>query len=178
MKRKSLRVALLVVAVCALSLFILTLASPYIPISRTYASEPVSAVAGGVVVFWLFVRLLLAPRDWSIARTFRLATPARYAAMVLLRAPMFLVSLVLHYYAAHAFGFRIPFGAMLTFQHPMLVPTLTVRENVVIGATRLYKSGFFQCALRTRSSRLEEIARVSAADDTLARRLPVPQADK
>ena len=35
--------------------------------------------------------------------------------MVLLRAPMFLVSLVLHYYAAHAFGLRIPFGAMLTF---------------------------------------------------------------
>jgi hypothetical protein len=43
MKRKSLRVALLVVAGCALSLFIFSLASPYIPISRTYASEPVSA---------------------------------------------------------------------------------------------------------------------------------------
>src|SRR5437667_5749859 len=82
---------------------------------RAEVSRSLSAVAGGVVVFWLFVRLLLAPRDWSIARTFRLATPARYAAMVLLRAPMFLVSLVIHYYAAHAFGFRIPFGAMLTF---------------------------------------------------------------
>ena len=82
---------------------------------RVEVSRSLAAVAGGVVVFWLFVRLLLAPRDWSIARTFRLATPARYAAMVLLRAPMFLVSLVLHYYAAHAFGLRIPFGAMLTF---------------------------------------------------------------
>jgi len=82
---------------------------------RAEVSRSLSAVSGVVVVFWLFVRLLLAPRDWSIARTFRLATPARYAAVVLLRAPMFLVSLVLHYYAAHAFGLRIPFGAMLTF---------------------------------------------------------------
>src|SRR5436189_6444204 len=59
---------------------------------RAEVSRSLSAVAGGVVFFWLFVRLLLAPRDWSIARTFRLATPARYATMVLLRAPMFLVS--------------------------------------------------------------------------------------
>jgi hypothetical protein len=78
-------------------------------------SRGLLAVAAGVAVFWLFVRWLLAPRDWSISRTFRLATPARYVTIVLLRAPMFFVSLVLHYYAAHAFGFRIPFGSMLTF---------------------------------------------------------------
>jgi hypothetical protein len=82
---------------------------------RTEVSRSLFAVAAGVVVFWLLVRWLLAPRDWSIARTFRLATPARYSAVVLLRAPMFFVSLVFHYYAAHEFGIHIPFGAMLTF---------------------------------------------------------------
>jgi Lysylphosphatidylglycerol synthase TM region len=66
-------------------------------------------------MLWLFVRWLLAPRAWSIARTFRLATPRRYATIVLLRAPMFFVSLVLHYQAAHAFGIHIPFGNLLTF---------------------------------------------------------------
>jgi uncharacterized membrane protein YbhN (UPF0104 family) len=82
---------------------------------RAEVSRSLLAVAAGVVVFWLFVRLLLAPRDWSISRTFRMATPARYATIVLLRAPMFFVSLVLHYYAAHAFGIHIPFLQMLTF---------------------------------------------------------------
>ena len=82
---------------------------------RGEVSRSLLAVAAGVVVLWLFVRWLLAPRDWSISRAFRLATPARYATIVLLRAPMFLVSLVLHYHAAHAFGFHIPFGQMLTF---------------------------------------------------------------
>jgi hypothetical protein len=66
-------------------------------------------------VFWLVVRWLLAPRGWSISRTFRLATPRRYVTIVLLRAPMFLVSLVLHYQAAHAFGIHIPFGQLFTF---------------------------------------------------------------
>ena len=78
-------------------------------------SRSLLAVAGGVVVFWAVVRWLLAPRDWSLARTFRLATPSRYAQIVLLRAPMFLVSLVTHYFGAHAFGIHIPFLQMLTF---------------------------------------------------------------
>jgi hypothetical protein len=69
----------------------------------------------GTEVFWALVRWLLAPRDWSLARTFRLATPSRYAQIVLLRAPMFLVSLVAHYFGAHAFGIDIPFLQMLTF---------------------------------------------------------------
>jgi hypothetical protein len=73
------------------------------------------AVAMGVAILWLVVRWLLAPRAWSLLRTFQLATPARYAQIVLLRAPMFFVSLCLHYYAAHAFGIRIPFSQMLTF---------------------------------------------------------------
>jgi hypothetical protein len=82
---------------------------------RAEVSRSLLAVAGGVAGFWLVVRWLLAPRDWSISRTFRLATPTRYVQIVLLRAPMFFVSLCLHYYAAHAFGIRIPFFQLLTF---------------------------------------------------------------
>lgn len=82
---------------------------------RAEVSRSLLAVAAGVAIGWLVVRRLLAPRDWSISRTFRLATPERYAQIVLLRAPMFFVSLCLHFYAAHAFGIRIPFGQMLTF---------------------------------------------------------------
>jgi hypothetical protein len=82
---------------------------------RTDVSRSLLAVAGGVAVCWVLVRWLLAPRDWSLARTFRLATPRRYAQIVLLRAPMFVVSLAVHYVAAHAFGIRIPFLQMLAF---------------------------------------------------------------
>lgn len=73
------------------------------------------AVAGAVAVLWLAVRWMVAPRTWSIARTFQMASPARYGQIVGLRAPMFAVSLVAHYYAAHAFGIFIPFGHVLTF---------------------------------------------------------------
>src|SRR5262245_60055196 len=82
---------------------------------REEVSRSLLAVAAAVALFWVLVRWLIAPRGWSISRTFRLATPKRYIAIVLLRAPMFLVSLVLHYHAAHAFGIHIPFGQMLTF---------------------------------------------------------------
>jgi hypothetical protein len=82
---------------------------------RTEVSRSLLAVAAAVAVFWLVVRWLLVPRGWSISRTFRLATPARYGTIVLLRAPMFFVSLVLHYHAAHAFGIHIPFGQLLAF---------------------------------------------------------------
>jgi hypothetical protein len=87
------------------------------------------AIAASVAAFWMVVfaytklhitpagvvRWILAPREWAILRSFRLATVARYATVVLLRAPMFAVSLGAHYYAAHAFGIFIPFGKMLTF---------------------------------------------------------------
>src|SRR4051812_16773935 len=63
---------------------------------RAEVSRSLLAVAAAVAMFWLIVRWLLAPRDWSISRTFRLATPARYAQVVLLRAPLFFVSLCLH----------------------------------------------------------------------------------
>jgi hypothetical protein len=82
---------------------------------RAEVSRSLLVVAAAVALFWLVVRWLLAPRDWSISRTFRLAAPARYAQIVLLRAPLFFVSLCLHYYAAQAFGIQIPFAQMLTF---------------------------------------------------------------
>jgi hypothetical protein len=86
-------------------------------------------VAGAVALFWMLffayvrihvtprsaLRWLFAPREWPLFRTFRLAAAARYAEVVALRAPMFLVSLAAHYYAARAFGAAIPFGSLLTF---------------------------------------------------------------
>ncbi|HMF96429.1 MAG TPA: hypothetical protein VKE96_19145 [Vicinamibacterales bacterium] len=82
---------------------------------RAEVSRSLLSVAAGVTLFWLLVRWLLAPRGWSLARTFRLTTPTRCTQIVLLRAPMFLVSLLVHYHAAHAFGIYIPFLQMLTF---------------------------------------------------------------
>jgi len=86
-------------------------------------------VAAAVAAFWLAFfaysrlrvtpahafRWMFAPREWAILRTFRRAQAMRYVQVVALRAPMFLVSLAAHYFAAHAFGIRIPFGQLLTF---------------------------------------------------------------
>jgi uncharacterized membrane protein YbhN (UPF0104 family) len=55
------------------------------------------------------------PRHWAILRTFRIAPLRRYGQMVLLRAPMFAVSLCLHYFAAPAFGLDIPFAQLVAF---------------------------------------------------------------
>jgi hypothetical protein len=96
---------------------------------RAEVTTSLVLVSVTVAIFWLVfmlyarlhvrpgraLRWVLAPREWSLFRTFRLATLERYAQIVLLRAPMFFVSLCLHYYAAHAFGIHIPFGQMLTF---------------------------------------------------------------
>jgi hypothetical protein len=93
------------------------------------------AVAGGWLIFFAYARAarfyevqapastatiqigrwLTAPWRGALLRTFRLAPPRRYVQIVLLRAPMFFVSLWLYYLAAPAFGFFIPFGHMLTF---------------------------------------------------------------
>lgn len=60
-------------------------------------------------------RWYAAPRRWALLRTFRLAPARRYLQVILLRAPMFFVSLCLHYLAARAFGLEIPFWALLAF---------------------------------------------------------------
>jgi hypothetical protein len=82
---------------------------------RADVSRSVVMVAAGVTVSWLLVRWLVAPRRWPLARSFRLAAPRQYAQIVALRAPMFVVSLCLHYYAMQAFGIHIPFGQLLAF---------------------------------------------------------------
>ena len=96
---------------------------------RSEITTSLLPVAAGVALFWLLffayarlhvtparaLRWLFAPREWQVFRTFRRATAARYAQIVVLRAPMFLVSLIAHYYGAHAFGIHIPFGQLLTF---------------------------------------------------------------
>ncbi len=96
---------------------------------RTDVTTGLLPIAAAVALFWIaffaYTRLhvtpsralqwLFAPREWLVLRTFRRATAVRYAQIVLLRAPMFLVSLGAHYYGAHAFGIYIPFGQMLTF---------------------------------------------------------------
>jgi len=84
---------------------------------RTEVTVSLLPVAGAVAAFWLvfFGYTRLHGKDWQILRTFRRTTPGQFAAIVLLRAPMFAVSLVAHYYAARAFGIRIPFAEMLTF---------------------------------------------------------------
>ncbi len=61
------------------------------------------------------LKWLTAPRSWSLFRTFRVAPVRRYVQIVLLRMPMFFVSLCLHYVAARTFGIEIPFGRMLAF---------------------------------------------------------------
>jgi hypothetical protein len=96
---------------------------------RSELTASLASVAALVVSVWLIViaytrlkvtprralRWLLAPRGWQLFHTFRRAAAIRYVQVVLLRAPMFVVSLVAHYYGAHAFGIYIPFGQMLTF---------------------------------------------------------------
>jgi hypothetical protein len=61
------------------------------------------------------LRVVLAPRGWALMRTFRLAPARRYVQIILLRAPMFFVSLCLHYVAARAFGLALPFLALVAF---------------------------------------------------------------
>lgn len=96
---------------------------------RAEVTSGLLAVAAGAAAFWIafflytklhvtpswLIQRAIAPRRWSIFRTFRLATAKRYAQVVLLRAPMFVVALFAHYHAAHAFGIHIPFGQMLAF---------------------------------------------------------------
>ena len=59
--------------------------------------------------------VVLAPRGWALMRTFRLAPAGRYVQVILLRAPMFFVSLCLHYVAARGFGLSLPFLALVAF---------------------------------------------------------------
>jgi uncharacterized membrane protein YbhN (UPF0104 family) len=81
------------------------------------------AVAAAWLVFLLYAKLGLTPAvlrgkqppQWSLLRTFQIAPFRRYVQVILMRVPMFFVSLVIHYFAARSFGIFIPFAALLTF---------------------------------------------------------------
>jgi len=79
------------------------------PIPRVEPHGRPAGVAGRLA------QALLAPRGSALLRTFRLAPARRYVEIVLLRAPMFFVSLCLHYAAARAFGLSIPLVALVAF---------------------------------------------------------------
>jgi hypothetical protein len=70
--------------------------------SALRGNRPWSAAPGGV-------------RQWSLLRTFRIAPLRRYPQTVALRAPMFFISLVIHYVAAGSFGIHIPLAQMVAF---------------------------------------------------------------
>ena len=125
---------------------------------RAEVTTSLLVVAWIVAVFWVVLflytklhvtptgalRWLCAPRDWSILRTFRMATLGRYAAIVIVRAPMFFVSLCLHYFAAHAFGIHIPFSQMLTFL-PVIFMLAALPVTVAhLGTTQAAWIFFFQ----------------------------------
>jgi len=96
---------------------------------RSEVTASLLPVAAAVAAFWIAffayarlhitprraLRWLFAPREWQLFRTFRRATAARYLQIVVLRMPMFAVSVCAHYFGAQAFGITIPFGQMLTF---------------------------------------------------------------
>lgn len=60
-------------------------------------------------------------------------------------------------------------GIARTFQHLALVPSLTVRENVMLGAHHRHRSGFLAAALHHPVVRREERAMTADADGALAR---------
>jgi len=106
----------------------------------TKAPKGLLGIPAGFALFWvvllLYARLDFAPwralwswvfrvfprlkipwrfRESSIFRTFDQAPLKRYAQVVLLRAPMFVVSLLLHFLAVRSFGMEIPLAEMLAF---------------------------------------------------------------
>ena len=83
--------------------------------SRLTPAGPASTAGGPSGWPGRVLHLVLAPRGWALMRTFRLAPARRYVQIVLLRAPMFFVSLCLHYVAARAFGLSLPFAALVAF---------------------------------------------------------------
>ena len=60
-------------------------------------------------------------------------------------------------------------GIARTFQHLALVPSLTVRENVMLGAHHRHRSGFVAAALHLPLVQREEAAMTADADEALER---------
>lgn len=60
-------------------------------------------------------------------------------------------------------------GIGRTFQHPHVIDEMTVRENVVLGAQPLYRSGLLSVMVRSPRARQEERRLVRRADEGIAR---------
>jgi hypothetical protein len=96
----------------------------YARAARAYSNP--SGQAGSTTL-----RVLTAPWRGPLMHSFRLAPLRRYVQIVLLKAPMFFVSLCLYYFAAPSFGFHLPFGYMLTF-----LPVVFMVATLPITVTR------------------------------------------
>lgn len=89
--------------------------------ARLLLAAPAVALAWLVFLLYAKFGITLAvlrgrtPPRWSLLRTFQVAPARRYVQVILLRVPMFCVSLVAHYLAARSFGIVLPFSAVLTF---------------------------------------------------------------
>ena len=85
----------------------------YARLGKEAVPAPIADPGAGAAARLL--RVVLAPRGWALLRTFRLAPARRYAQIILLRAPLFFLSLCLHYVAAKAFGLALPLVALVAF---------------------------------------------------------------
>lgn len=94
---------------------------------RSVDFEPGPRTKASIIGRWL-----AAPWSGQLLRTFRLAPARQYVQIVILRAPIFFVSLCLHYFAAPAFGVFIPFSHMVT-----LLPIVFMVAALPITATRI-----------------------------------------
>jgi hypothetical protein len=112
------------------------------------------AVAPIVMAAWLLFLLYVkraapgsphtaAPRDWSIVRTFRIASLRRYPQIIGLRAPMFLMSLLAHYLGARAFGIHIPFVQVVTFLPVIFMAAALPLTVAHLGTTQAAWMFFF-----------------------------------
>ncbi len=125
-------------------------------------------VPAGFVVFWtlflLYARRNWAPwrpaieaiarklglkrrgpvRDWPIFHTFRQANLRQYGLVILLKSPMFFFSLLIHYWAARAFGFHIPFLTLLAFLPIVFMLSALPVTVAHLGTTQAAWIFFFQ----------------------------------
>lgn len=61
------------------------------------------------------------------------------------------------------------YGIIRTFQDPRLVPSFTARENVLLGAHRLYRQGPLMAAFNLPSALREESRMIAAAEDAMGK---------
>lgn len=83
-------------------------------------------------------------REWSLFRTFDRAPLKRYLQVVVLRAPMFLVSLLIHFWAVKTFGIEIPLGQMMAFLPIIFVVAALPVTVAHLGTTQAAWIFFFR----------------------------------